>query len=362
MAVTVVVGGQYGSEGKGKLLSYLAESAGEKVAMVRCGGSNSGHTAAVGDRTMVLRQLPAGVLTPRCRLFLAAGMVLDVRLLRKELKQAQQYSPSSRLVIDREAIVLAAADAESERNGELSTFGSTLSGTGAATARKVLRRQGFRLARDVPSLRPYLGDVAIALNDLIDRDHEVLVEGTQGFGLSLHHSRVFPYVTSRDTTAAAFLSEAGLSPLLVSRIILVLRTFPIRVAGTSGPLKNEITWGEVGSRARYPHSVSEFTTVTKRLRRVGEFDWDLAAQAIAVNRPTSLAIHGIDYLSYDDYGKERWDDLSNVAKGFIGKVEHAYGVPVEFVFTGPLGNHVIDRRIEATTQATRNRRSLDKAS
>jgi adenylosuccinate synthase len=226
-----------------------------------------------------------------------------------------------------------------------------LTGTGAATARKVLRDPHVQLAADIRELGSYLTDVSDALNRALDRGEDVIVEGTQGFGLSLHHSKSYPYVTSRDTTAAAFLSDAGLSPLLVTDIIMVIRTYPIRVAGSSGPLSNEISWEEIGHRARYAGVPAEFTTVTGNLRRVSEFDWELVERAVKVIRPTMLALHGADYLDYDDYGKTRLEDLGPQTVEFVAAVEARFGVPVSFIFTGPEQGQIVDRRLTPVPSA-----------
>ena len=87
------------------------------------------------------------------------------------------------------------------------------------------------------------------MREHLEAGQRIIIEGTQGFGLSLLHSKYYPFVTSRDTTAAAFVSEAGLSPLDVDDIVLVLRAFPIRVGGNSGPLPNEIDWDTVTSES-----------------------------------------------------------------------------------------------------------------
>jgi hypothetical protein len=82
---------------------------------------------------------------------------------------------------------------------------------------------------------------------------------------------------------------------------MVFRTFPIRVSGEqAGPMKDEITWEALRQESGYPHPVQEMTTVSKKLRRVGRFDWDLAARAVRVNRPTRIALNGLDYLAYED--------------------------------------------------------------
>jgi adenylosuccinate synthase len=268
-------------------------------------------------------------------------MVIDLPLLLDEIERA--HIDPAQLHIDPAAVLLDASDRITE--GSLrESIGSTLSGTGAATARKIMRPQGLRLAAHAPELAHYLADVSAMLNDDIDAGKSVIVEGTQGFGLSLHHSGVYPFTTSRDTSAAAFLSEAGLSPRLVTDIFLVLRTYPIRVAGNSGPLANEIDWPTVTRLSRYPTQLSEFTTVTQRLRRVGRFDFALAQRAVRVNRPTGIALHGLDYIDYADFGKTSFKSLTFASQAFIANLEGALGVPVLFAFTGPAAEHIIDRR------------------
>lgn len=344
MPLTVVVGGQYGSEGKGKLVAYLAATAQLPVSAVRSGGSNAGHTATLNGETFRLRQLPTGVVASECNLYLSAGMLIDLPVLLREIKLLQV--PSKRLRIDRTAALIGAQDREREAVAQLGCrIGSTLTGTGAATARKVLRDETVILASELPELQEYIGDVAYELNRRLDRGELVIVEGSQGFGLSLHHSGHFPFATSRDTTASGFLSEVGLSPRLVDDIFLVLRTYPIRVGGNSGPMYEELTWGMIESRAGYPAGLAEYTTVTERLRRVGEFDWELARRAVDLNRPTAIAIHGVDYLNYDSYGKHAWEDLTDDVRTFIETVEARLSVPVAFVFTGPNEDQIVDRRI-----------------
>lgn len=343
MSLTVVVGGQYGSEGKGKLVAHLARMT-RDPAVVRCGGTNSGHTVYFRDRPYPLRQLPSAAVSPDAALFLGAGMILDPSLLRKELSDLEV--DRSRVWIDRNAVVLDDSDAEYERTlGLGEQVGSTLSGTGAATARKVLRDARQQTAKDFPEFRDVVIDVSCRLNQLVDEGRPVIVEGTQGIGLSLHHSDHFPYATSRDTSAAAFLSEVGLAPTLVTDVVVVLRTFPIRVAGNSGPLSGELTWPDLSRMAGAPEVLTETTTVTKKTRRVGTFDWDQLHQAVQINRPTSLAVHGLDYLNFADRGVKRWDRLSPQSSAFIDELESRSGVPVHFAFTGPKGDDLIDRRV-----------------
>src|SRR5205823_1704389 len=149
---------------------------------------------------------------------------------------------------------------------------------GAAAAQKLLRAPETRLTRDAAWLSNYLADVATQANMIIDSGGEVLLEGTQGFGLSLHHGH-YPYVTSKDTTVGALCSEAGLSPRLLGQVIMVVRTYPIRVAGNSGPLPREVDWEIVTRESGSPFPLREKTTVTGNIRRVAGFDVEAVRRA-----------------------------------------------------------------------------------
>ena len=116
---------------------------------------------------------------------------------------------------------------------------------------------------------------------------------------------------------------------------MAIRTYPIRVAGNSGPLPGEITWEDVQRESGYPYPISEFTTTTKRLRRVARFDWSVVDQAVAANSPTQIALHGADYIDYANYAATNWSDLTDSARQFVSGLEARLGVPVAFVGTGP---------------------------
>jgi adenylosuccinate synthase len=197
-------------------------------------------------------------------------------------------------------------------------------------------RTAALVAREVPWFAELITDVSEEANVAVDRGKKVLLEGTQGFGLSLYHSESYPKVTSRDTIAAAFLSEVGLSPRLVTDIVLVFRTFPIRVAGEqAGPLKNEIKWEDIQRESGYPYSIEEMTTVTKKIRRVARFDWELAKRAVAANRPTAVAVNGLDYIDYRNRGVVSFEDLTSSAHDFSRRLERELDVSVCHLGTGP---------------------------
>jgi adenylosuccinate synthase len=177
--------------------------------------------------------------------------------------------------------------------------------------------------------------VAPILHELLNKRQEIVIEGTQGFGLSLLHGPDYPYVTSKDTTAAAFAMDAGISPRDVSEIVLVIRTFPIRVGGPSGPLDSEITWETIMQESCAPSVEPEFTSVTKKLRRVARFDIDLVRAAVAYNRPTSIAVMGIDRLDYSVRGVKKLKELSQQTTLFIERLQAELGIAIAFVGTGP---------------------------
>ena len=220
---------------------------------------------------------------------------------------------------------------------------STGSGVGYATSDKILRRESFKLAKDIEEFTPYIGNVSMLANRCIDQGGRVLIEGTQGFDLSVHHGS-YPFVTSRDTTSATLCGEVGLSPRLVEDIILVLRTYPIR--SSDGPLYEEITWEELTYLAKSSVPIQEHTSVTKKVRRISKFDEELVSRAIWINRPTQLALNFVDYISSCDYKVRRYSELSSASKNFIERLERKFGVPVTLIGTGPDQEDIIDLRRE----------------
>ena len=341
MPVTVVVGGQFGSEGKGKICAHLAVTDNVDY-MVRCGGPNSGHTVYANGQRYQLQQVPAGFVNPDIRLLIAPGALVDPAVFLRET--AICGLDPDRIGIDRNAGVIDAVDLDNERSLDLSgRLGSTGTGVGSAVSRRALRAPDFRLASDHPDLAPFVTSVREELGAAVRHDKSIVVEGTQGFGLSLYHADEWPYRTSRDTTAHSFLGEVGLG-VRDYEVVMAIRTYPIRVAGNSGPLPGEITWEDVQRESGYPHPIEEFTTTTKRLRRVAGFDWDVVKQAVMANAPTQIALHGADYINHDNYGAIAWTDLTDNARRFVDDLELKTGVPVAFVGTGPTNEHIIDRR------------------
>ena len=346
MSVTVVVGGQYGSEGKGKVCAHLA-LAGEADYMVRCGGPNSGHTVDQAGVVYELKQVPAGFVNLQTRLLIAAGALVKPEILLHEIDLCGL--DESRIGIDANAAIIEESDILTESSSELrARLGSTNQGVGAAIARRVARDPSVRLAKDVPELKKYVTSVSDELAHAAREDQRIVVEGTQGFGLSLYHTEEWPYCTGRDTTAHGFLSEVGLG-VRDYDVIMCLRTFPIRVAGNSGPLPQKITWEELQRISGYPHAISELTTTTKRLRRVALFNDDVVGRAIRANCPTAIALHGADYLDYHNKGAKSFEELSPATQEWVHQLERTTGISVWFVGTGPTVSELMDRRRSETS-------------
>jgi adenylosuccinate synthase len=331
MPISVIVGGQFGSEGKGKVALALAEEMKAAIA-IRVGGPNSGHT--VHDhlgQPMVFRQLPTAAITSTTLCVIAAGSYVDPQLLRTEMEVANL--PHNRLIIHPRALPITEADKANEELGGLrDRIGSTLSGTGSAVERRVRRTKDVVLAKDHPMLSAFVHPVDELLRERLDRGQRVVIEGTQGFGLSLLHGAEYPFVTSRDTTAAGFLSEAGMSPLDVDDIVLVLRAFPIRVPGSSGPLPREIDWATVTRESASPVPLLEYTSVTGRIRRIARFDADIVNRAIRANCPTRIVLNHVDYV---DASLHNGDQLTQSGATFVLSVEEAIGRDINYVGTSP---------------------------
>lgn len=350
--VDILVGGQYGSEGKGNIAQFLAP---EYDVLVRVGGPNAGHKVyRSGAEPYTFRQLPSGFLGNRdATLVLGAGAVIGLEVL---LKEIMELSVSyDKLIIDPQAMIIETSDKEWEEKTLKGAIGSTAQGIGKATARKVLHRwpdSDVRLARDIPQLKHYLRDTIEFFASCLSGGKKIMLEGTQGTALSLHHG-FYPHVTSRITTAAACLAEAGLTARHVRRVVMVCRTYPIRVGDsvdgkTSGFMSQPLTFKDIAERSRVPISELESTevgSVSHRPRRVAEFDWAQLRRSILLNGPTDICLTFADYFDIDNRKAYRYEQLSDETLRFIEELEKVSGVPVSMISTAFNERNIIDRRM-----------------
>lgn len=329
MGISVVFGGQWGSEGKGKTTLFFAKKL-NASAVVRVGGTNSGHTIVTENgKRIAFRILPVASILEGVTCVLPAGSYIDINVLEEEIHLSGIRKEL--LKIHPNAVILKKSDSLHEVDAGLNNkIGSTESGTGSAVISRIKRNSEVLLAKDCKELEPYLCDTIDYLRNMLNRSHEIIIEGTQGFGLSLLHAKEYPFTTSRDTSAAAFISEAGLSPFDVKNIIMAIRTFPIRVAGNSGPLPKETTWAYVSEVCKSQHPISEYTTVTKRMRRVAEFDVDVVRRSINANCPNIIVLNHCDYF---DYSINNQTFLSEFVENRIKCIEKKIG-KIDYIGTG----------------------------
>ena len=344
--VDVLVGGQYGSEGKGNIVAHIAP---EYELLVRVGGPNAGHKVFAADEPEVYHHLPSGTQrAPNAKLLLGAGAVLYPDNLMKEI--ASHGISADRLSIDPQAMIIEDADRAEERR-LLAAISSTFQGVGAASARKIMGRGGkskprVRLAKHVPNLKPFIREAQPILEDAFLRGSRILLEGTQGTSLSLHHG-AYPWVTSRDTTVAGCLADAGIAATRVRRVVMVCRTYPIRVGGTSGPMKMPISYKTLAQRSGIPIrelKKIERTTTTNKQRKLAEFDWQQLHRSVVLNGPTDIALTFSDYIDIENRQAYRFDQLTADTLRFVEEVERVSGVPVSLISTKFDWRNVIDRR------------------
>jgi len=339
--LTVLIGGQYGSEGKGGIAAHIADN---YDVHVRVGSPNAGHTFYWYGDKHVMQSIPCGWINPKARIVIGRGALINMKQFMKELVHVLQYYPDflSRLLIDPEAGVLDDRFHEQEGGiyGEMhKRIGSTGEGVGPARVARINRDpEQFRRFKDVASEygleQCVCDDTPGFVAGAQDAGKNVLIEGTQGSALSLLHS-FWPYCTSIDTNAAGIISEVGIAPSRVTNVLMVVRTYPIRVAGNSGPMKGEITWEELSKRLG-KDLTPEKTTVTKKVRRIAEWDDELFRQSCMLNAPTEIALTFADYLDPSIAGKTDPNVLMKSDKLVRFLKKHGLqGDKLKYIGTGP---------------------------
>ena len=333
MSCTIITGGQWGDEGKGKFASYLA-LADQPAYACRAGlGPGAGHTVVHQGVTHKLRQVPSAFVNAGTRLRLGAGVLINPSVL---LEEIERLGVADRIGVDPRATVIdpehvAADRTDPHLTGRVQTTGS---GHGPCLAARAMRTA--RLAGEVPGLAPYLVDVSAELNEALDRGESVHVEGTNGFLLSVLYG-TYPYTVSKDSTAATAAADAGLGPTRIDEVVLVFKAFPTRVGG--GDFPTEMDEAEATERGFVEHG-----TVTGRRRRVGRFDFDLARRAAQVNGATQVAVSFLDRLDPGVATTAGQEDLSQAVTGFLERLEKELAIPATLLGTGPDSRAIIDRR------------------
>lgn len=338
MAVSIVLGGQWGDEGKGKVIDALAANA--KMVVRANGGANAGHTVVTDNGVFKFHLIPSGILHPGCICVIGAGVVIDPETLLHELDQVQERGVdiSGLRISDRCHLVMPYHPVldrlEEERRGD-DRIGTTQRGMGPCYSDKAARR-GIRVADIVdpehlrrrldPILRekndlltsiynhepfdvneiaeslaafgerlaPYIASTETLVQDAIERGDEVLLEGAQAVMLDIDYGS-YPYVTSSSPTAAGICQGAGVGPTQVNDIIAVYKAYTTRVGSGAFPTELHDETGELLRQLG-----QEFGTTTGRPRRTGWFDAVLARYSARLNGVSELALTKFDILDHLD--------------------------------------------------------------
>lgn len=332
MACTVVVGGFFGDEGKGKLTAYLALRDHPTIVARGGVGPNAGHTVQVQGKTYSLRMIPSGFVSRESRLLIGPGVLVNPDILLKEIEITET---KDRVGVDNQCAIIEQKhiDQESQSEHLAKKIGVTKTGVGTCNADRALR--SAKLAKDIPELSGFLTDVSEEIGKALDEERRVLIEGSQGTFLSLYHG-TYPYCTTKDVCASAICSDVGIGPTQVDDVIVVFKAFVTRVG--EGHLEGQLTEEETRRRGW-----QEFGTVTRRPRRAAPFNFDLARKAVQLNGATQAGITKIDVVFPEAMGLRRFEDLPVRAREFVDKVEKAIGIPATLIGTGPSSEDLIDR-------------------
>jgi len=318
MTITTILDGQYGSCGKGAYAAWLAKQENPDVA-VRTGSPNAGHSIHVGDEVIALRHIPAGCISPNTRLVIPAGALINIDVLMAEIAELERMGVevAGRLWIDPRATVIDPKHEQAETH--MREFnGSTREGIGACRAARSMR-QAMKIGAVSAATGIFEGMVRKPIwLDADCRGGNVHVEMTQGYGLSREFG-AYPFVTSSNIVPAQALVEMGVTCWDV-RVHMLMRTFPIRVAGNSGPLDAECDWDDLCAESG-GYIQPERTTVTKLVRRIGRWSEHQAIESARAIQPDRVILMFGDY-AFPDMGRAVKTD--RIGNSWSAALQHKY--------------------------------------
>ncbi len=398
-----VIGMEWGDEGKGKIIDFLAQKA--SIIARFNGGNNAGHTIEIDDKKFVFHLIPSGILHKNKLCIIGNGLVIDPKVLFKEKENLEKNGikvSSENLIISENAHIILPYHVE-EDNKAGSKIGTTARGIGPAYADKVARIglkvyefidelifkerfEGYEFYQEYKKyaefLRPFVSDTSKIINDAIDKNEKVLFEGAQGTLLDIDHG-TYPFVTSSNTIAGGVCTGLGIPPKKIQSVLGVCKAYKTRVG--NGPFPTEIT----GPLAEKIQKIGkEFGATTGRQRRVGWFDAVIGKYAVMINGFDSIALTKLDVFTtinklkicvaykykgniikdfttnmkilqncqpvyeefdgwWDDLTKIRtYDKLPNNAKKYLRRIEELLKVPISIISVGPKREQTIVARNE----------------
>ena len=383
--VTVILDSQAGSCGKGKFAGYVACN--DKIDVAMCNFmTNAGHTWKCDGVEVMTQQLPTSIVNLNTSIVIGPGAAITPSVLFDEIIKYKGIIGDRKVIINPRAVVI--TDEHRAIESKLLRSGSTFKGCGASQASKVMRQamlfgewwdkmndDDFIWGDDneftyvctsgewnIIKDSIIVMDTMMYINDAIDHNESVLIEGSQGCDLDINYGLPYPNTTSRQCHASQLVADCGVSPRLVDDIIMVMRPYPIRISNTTNIRDNEgniivtssgdyndseeITWDIVKERCGAPSDMEfgEMTTVTKKMRRVFEMNWDRLKYVTKLNRPTMIALNFAQYIDWGAYKCRKYSELPQKVLDFINKVEDVTGVSVKLIGTGADQYDIIDLR------------------
>ena len=398
-----VIGMEWGDEGKGKIIDFLAEKA-DVIARFN-GGNNAGHTIEADNKKIVLHLIPSGVMRKNTLNVAGNGLVIDPKVLLHEIKNLEKnkimISTENFVVSENAHIILPHHIEEDKKIG--GTIGTTARGIGPAYTDKAARigLRVYEFADETifkkrfgseefyseyknyaEALKPYVNDTSTIMNYAIDKNKKVIFEGAQGTLLDIDHG-TYPFVTSSSCTTGGVCTGLGISPRKVQSVMGVCKAYKTRVG--NGPFPTEIT-NAVGQKIQ--SAGKEFGATTGRARRIGWFDALVGKYSVMINGIDSIALTKLDVFTtieklkicvaykykgnilknfttnmkvlqncepvyeefdgwWDDITKVKaYDKLPNNAKKYLRRIEDLLQVPISIISIGPKREQTIVTRSE----------------
>ena len=298
----LIMGGQWGSEGKGKLAGWIYENY-PKISMAIADFTpNAGHTFVSGSFTYVSKVIPIGAIFGSVEtVVIGPHSVFDIDKFLYEMDEFGVGFGNQHVFIHPMAQVLTLENKYQEKNS-LRSISSTMQGSAAAQIDKIMRNpNNISLAKDHPKLKEFVADTHVVVQNALSHGRTALIETAQGYDLGLNHGHTWPYVTGRDCMLGRWLDSAGVHPRQLGSVITALRTYPIRVGSlpdsTSGPCyddQKEISWDTISDSIGV--KTIEYTTVTKRIRRVFTWSDEQVSKMCRMIKPDYAFLNYINYV------------------------------------------------------------------
>jgi len=375
MSATIIVGLQWGDEGKGKIVDHMAENA--DLVVRYQGGNNAGHTVEVGNEKFALHLIPSGAIRGK-KVAIGNGVVVNPEILLNEIKELKSKGVKIDLILDERAHIITQKHIDEEK--EEGKIGTTKRGIGPCYTDKISRKgvMAIDYAEENPEIKKLIGDVSFIINSFLDIGKNVLFEGAQGTLLDIDHG-TYPFVTSSNPTAGGACTGTGVGPTRMDKVIGISKAYVTRVG--LGPFPTEIADKEIHDFI--VKKGNEFGTTTGRQRRCGWLDMVALEYACRKNHVSEIALTKLDVLgglkeiflctSYNRNGEvsdrfpvhlegckpvfeklkgweedisniRNFDDLPENAKKYIKRIEELIEVPITIIGVGPKRDQIILRK------------------